>query len=62
MQRYWVPSTLSSALFGTDITDYWFPISQGGDIAFIYGVLKVMFANGWQDDSFVKITPPALRT
>jgi molybdopterin-dependent oxidoreductase alpha subunit len=54
MRRYWVPSTMSSALFGTDIADYWFPVSQGGDIAFIYGVLKVIFANGWQDENFVK--------
>ncbi|MDB6124875.1 MAG: formate dehydrogenase [Pedosphaera sp.] len=54
MKRYWVPSTMSSAVFGTDIADYWFPVSQGGDIAFIYGVLKVIFANGWQDDNFVK--------
>jgi molybdopterin-dependent oxidoreductase alpha subunit len=54
MKRYWVPSTLSSALFGTDIADYWFPVSQGGDIAFIYGVLKIMFENGWQDDNFVR--------
>jgi len=54
MERYWVPSTLSSAMFGTDITDYWFPVSQGGDIAFLYGVLKVMLANGWQDDGFVR--------
>jgi molybdopterin-dependent oxidoreductase alpha subunit len=54
MKRYWVPSTMSSAVFGTDIADYWFPVSQGGDIAFIYGVLKVIFANGWQDENFVK--------
>jgi molybdopterin-dependent oxidoreductase alpha subunit len=54
MTRYWVPSTLSSAVFGTDIADYWFPVSQGGDIAFIYGVLKIIFQNGWQDDNFIK--------
>ena len=54
MERYWVPSSLDSAIFGTDIADYWFPVSQGGDIAFIYGVLKIMFANGWQDEAFVK--------
>jgi molybdopterin-dependent oxidoreductase alpha subunit len=53
MTRYWVPSTVSSALFGTNIADYWFPVSQGGDIAFIYGVLKVMFESGWQDSKFV---------
>src|SRR5258708_3230729 len=34
MQKYWVPSNVGSALFGTDIADYWFPVSQGGDIAF----------------------------
>ncbi|HEV8544467.1 MAG TPA: FdhF/YdeP family oxidoreductase [Verrucomicrobiae bacterium] len=54
MMRYWVPSTASSALFGTDIADYWFPVSQGGDIAFIYGVLKIMFENGWEDQSFTR--------
>lgn len=54
MKRYWVPSTLTSALFGTDIADYWFPVSQGGDIAFLYGVLKIMITNGWQDASFIK--------
>ena len=54
MKRYWVPSTLSSAVFGTDIADYWFPVSQGGDIAFIYGVLKVLFENGWHDENFVR--------
>jgi molybdopterin-dependent oxidoreductase alpha subunit len=54
MTRYWVPSTASSALFGTDIADYWFPVSQGGDIAFIYGVLKVILENGWEDKRFTK--------
>ena len=28
MERYWVPSTPRSALFGTDIADYWFPVSH----------------------------------
>ncbi len=54
MERYWVPSTMSSAVFGTDIMDYWFPVSQGGDIAFIYGVIKVMLANGWEDKAFTE--------
>src|SRR5207302_5353037 len=53
MKRYWVPSTLSSALFGTDIADYWFPVSQGGDIACLYGVLKMLITNGWVDENFV---------
>jgi molybdopterin-dependent oxidoreductase alpha subunit len=54
MERYWVPSTLSSATFGTDVADYWFPVSTGGDIAFLYGVLKVILANGWQDERFIR--------
>ncbi len=54
MKRYWVPSTASSALFGTDIADYWFPVAQGGDIAFLYGVLKVAVANGWLDEAFLR--------
>lgn len=54
MKRYWVPSTASSAVFGTDIADYWFPVSTGGDIAFIYGVLKIIFANNWHDEKFAR--------
>ena len=53
MERYWVPSTLSSALFGTDIADYWFPVSTGGDIAFLCGVLKIMLSEGWVDREFI---------
>lgn len=47
MERYWVPSTLESALFGTDIMDYWFPVTQGGDIPFLYGVIKILFEEDW---------------
>src|SRR6185369_2122911 len=54
MERYWVPSTLSSAAFGTDILDYWFPVSTGGDLAFLCGVLKVLFLEGWQDRDFIR--------
>jgi molybdopterin-dependent oxidoreductase alpha subunit len=54
MQKYWVPSTVSSALFGTNIADYWFPVSQGGDIAFLYGVMKILLVNGWYDQAFVE--------
>jgi molybdopterin-dependent oxidoreductase alpha subunit len=53
MERYWVPSTVGSALFGTAIADYWFPVSQGGDIAFLYGVMKVLLEHGWYDRNFV---------
>jgi molybdopterin-dependent oxidoreductase alpha subunit len=53
MERYWVPSTMSSAMFGTDIADYWFPVSIGGDIAFLSGVLKILIENGWLDREFI---------
>jgi molybdopterin-dependent oxidoreductase alpha subunit len=54
MERYWVPSTPSSAVFGTDIADYWFPVSIGGDIAFLAGVLKILVENDWLDSEFIK--------
>jgi molybdopterin-dependent oxidoreductase alpha subunit len=53
MKRYWVPSSADSALFGTNITDYWFPVSQAGDIAFLYGVLKVLVERGWLNEEFI---------
>ena len=53
MKKYWVPSNADSALFGTNITDYWFPVSQGGDIAFISGVLKMLIERGWVNQEFI---------
>jgi molybdopterin-dependent oxidoreductase alpha subunit len=53
MERYWVPSAMGSALFGTDIMDYWFGVSQGGDIAFLYGVLKILIENDWLNHEFI---------
>jgi molybdopterin-dependent oxidoreductase alpha subunit len=54
MERYWVPSAPRSALFGTDVMDYWFPVALGGDIAFLYGVIKVLLAQRWFDAAFVE--------
>ncbi len=54
MRRYWVPSNTASALFGTDIADYWFPVSQGGDIPFLYGVLKILIERNWLDEKFIR--------
>jgi molybdopterin-dependent oxidoreductase alpha subunit len=54
MERYWVPSSAASAVFGTDITDYWFPVSTGGDIAFLAGVLKILIENKWVDENFIR--------
>ena len=53
MERYWVPSAPESALFGTKMTDRFFMVGVGGDIAFFSGALKHMVENGWVDRSFV---------
>jgi molybdopterin-dependent oxidoreductase alpha subunit len=53
LKRYWVPSDPRSALFGTDLADHWFPVAPGGDIAFLYGTLKALFAAGQVDQAFV---------
>lgn len=54
MKRYWVPSTPESAVFGTPITDYFYPVQTGGDIAFIYGVLKILFEEDGCDEGFLR--------
>jgi molybdopterin-dependent oxidoreductase alpha subunit len=54
MERYWIPSSPGSAVFGSRISDYWFPVATGGDIAFLYGVLKVLLGNGWHDADFIE--------
>ena len=41
MERYWSPSLVESALFGTKLADDFFHIHVGGDIPFFYGVLKL---------------------
>lgn len=53
MEKYWVPSNLESALFGTKIADRFFQINTGGDIAFLTGALKHMVENGWEDRNFI---------
>jgi molybdopterin-dependent oxidoreductase alpha subunit len=53
MDRYWVPSNVESAVFGTKVTDRFFDINVGGDIGFLNGVFKHMVARGWVDRSFV---------
>ncbi|MBI4200680.1 MAG: FdhF/YdeP family oxidoreductase [Chloroflexi bacterium] len=53
MERYWVPSVLESALFGTRLADDFFRVHTGGDIAFINGVLKHLIENEWLDLAFV---------
>ncbi len=53
LEKYWVPSSLKSALVGTKIADAFFQVQVGGDIAFIHGVLKHLESNGWLNEPFV---------
>ncbi len=53
MERYWVPSNMESAVFGTKMTDRFFQVSVGGDIAFLNGALKYLIERGWVDTAFV---------
>ena len=54
MERYWVPSIVESALFGTKFAEDFFLVNMGGDIAFLNGTLKHMIENGWVDHSFLE--------
>jgi molybdopterin-dependent oxidoreductase alpha subunit len=53
LERYWVPSNVESAVFGTKVTDEFFPVHTGGDVAFVNGVLKHLLASGGIDRDFV---------
>jgi molybdopterin-dependent oxidoreductase alpha subunit len=53
LDRYWIPSVATSALFGSKLTDDYFPVRPGGDIAFMCGVLKALDEAGAWDERFV---------
>src|SRR5262245_26235572 len=53
LERYWVPSNVESAIFGTKMADEFFPVHTGGDVAFVNGVLKELLAVGGIDRRFV---------
>jgi molybdopterin-dependent oxidoreductase alpha subunit len=53
LERYWVPSIASSALFGTKLMDDFYQVRVGGDIAFINGVLKALLAADQVHHSFI---------
>ena len=53
LERYWVPSDVRSALFGTRVMDDFFQVSVGGDIAFMHGVLKHLIERGACDERFI---------
>ncbi|MCG6987404.1 MAG: FdhF/YdeP family oxidoreductase [Gemmatimonadetes bacterium] len=54
MERYWIPSIFDSALFGTKLADTFVQVHQGGDVAFLNGVLKHLVAEGAVERGFVE--------
>src|SRR4051812_41371254 len=54
LERYWVPSIASSALFGTALADHWFGVHTGGDLAFLIGVLRALIEMNGIDEAFVR--------
>jgi molybdopterin-dependent oxidoreductase alpha subunit len=54
MERYWVPSDVESAVFGTKFAEYFFQVQPGGDVAFLHGTLKHMIGEGCLNDDFIR--------
>ena len=51
--KYWVPSILQSAVFGTRMMDDYYLVRKGGDIAFVQGVLKTLSERNGFDQEFL---------
>ncbi len=54
LDRYWVPSKVESAVFGTRICDLHVPVRVGGDIAFATAALKLLDERGMFDEAFIE--------
>jgi molybdopterin-dependent oxidoreductase alpha subunit len=52
-ERYWIPSTPTSAVFGTRIADDFFQGGTGGDLAFLHAVQKLLIERGAIDEAFI---------
>jgi molybdopterin-dependent oxidoreductase alpha subunit len=53
LDRYWVPSNVESALFGTKMSDLHVPVRPGGDVALASAALKRLVERGAADERFV---------
>jgi molybdopterin-dependent oxidoreductase alpha subunit len=53
LDRYWVPSSAESAVFGTRMCDLHVPVRPGGDVALANAVVKRLIERGAVDDAFV---------
>lgn len=51
--KYWVPSILDSAVFGTRLLDDHYGVRKGGDIAFMNGVMKTLQERNGFDVDFL---------
>jgi molybdopterin-dependent oxidoreductase alpha subunit len=53
LERYWVPSNVESAVFGTRLCDLHVPVRPGGDVALANALLKRLIARDAVDTTFV---------
>jgi molybdopterin-dependent oxidoreductase alpha subunit len=53
LERYWVPSNLESAIFGTKVCDLHVPVRPGGDVALANALLVRLIARGDVDADFI---------
>ena len=53
LERYWVPSNVESAVFGTRMSDLHVPVRPGGDVALANAALKVLVERDALDEAFV---------
>ena len=53
LERYWVPSNVESAVFGTRMSDLHVPVRPGGDVALANAALKLLAERGELDEAFV---------
>jgi len=53
LERYWVPSNVESALFGTKLCDLHLPVRPEGDVALANAILRRLIERDAVDEAFV---------
>ena len=54
MDRYWIPSDLDSALFGSKLTDRFVRVAVGGDLALLNALAKLLIERGEVHTEFIE--------
>jgi len=54
MKRYWIPSSATSAVFGTEICDRDYLVQIGGDLAFLNAAAKLLIERGAVHTDFIE--------